>query len=291
MATDYLMLGDRDRALEQIAKALAMSGSDNYAGAFGARLELAFGNPAEAILRHGKDPERATRFALYIPLTAVQALISIGQVDEAGALFDSLHPRLPYTPNYLETKLALLWTEGRYAAAVAWLDGPGRDAAQDPYRTVARAHARALVGDVEGALADYASSLEGTAERDLVFYSWWPTRFGPAAQGNWVALRKAAGGDYAAELNDLEVRLQRAADAGTRVPVLAYYRAVVAALRDDPEAADAALTEARNNGWFDPLALEVDLAWRPYGNAAWFRAQRQWLAEKAARERAALAAG
>ena len=291
MATDYLMLGDRDRALEQIAKALAMRGSGNYVGAFGARLELAFGNPAEAILRYGRDPERATRFALYIPLTAVQALISIGNLDEAEALFDSVHPRLPYTPNYLETKLALLWAEGRYAAAVAWLDGPGRDAAQDPYQTVARAHARALVGDMEGALADYASGLEGPAERDLVFYSWWPTRFGPAALGNWVALRKATGQEYAAELQDLAARLQRAEAAGTRVPVLTYHRAVLAALRDDPAAADAALTEARQNGWFDPLALEVDLVWRPYRHAGWFQAQRQWLADKAKRERALLGAG
>jgi DNA-binding winged helix-turn-helix (wHTH) protein/tetratricopeptide (TPR) repeat protein/TolB-like protein len=291
MSTDYLMLGDRDRALEQFAKALAMSGSGNSVGAFGARLELAFGNPADAILRYRRNPDQATRYALYIPLAAVQALVAIGELGEAEALFDSLHPRLPYTPNYLETKLALLWAEGRYAAAVAWLDGPGRDAAQDPYQTVARAHARVLAGDIEGALADYASGLEGPAERDLIFNMWWPTRLGPAELGNWIALRKANGSDYDAELKDLKARLQRAADAGTHVPVLAYYRAVVAVLRDDPKAADAALTEARNNGWFDPLALEVDLAWRPYWNAGWFQAQKQWLADKAKRERALLAAG
>lgn len=289
MATDYLMLGDRERALQQLAEALRMRDGNEDVGAFGARLELAFGHPADSIVRYRQNPTQAMRFAVYVPLTAVQALISIGELEEAGALFHTLHPRLPQTPMYLETQLALLWAQGRFADAVAWLGGPGRNSAQEPWRTVARAHARALVGDVEGALADYASSMEGPADRDLVFNSWWPTRFGPAELGNWVALRKAAGQDYAVELQDFAARLDQAASAGTRVPVLTYYRAVLAALRDDPEAADAALSEARNRGWFDPLALDVDLAWRPYRNDGWFRSQRLALDSKAARERAALA--
>jgi hypothetical protein len=283
------MLGDRERVPQQIAEALRMRDADEDVGAFGARPELAFGHPADSIVRYRQNPAQAMRFAVYVPLTAVQALISIGELEEAGALFHSLHPRLPQTPMYLETQLALFWAQGRFADAVAWLGGPGRNSAQEPWRTVARAHARALVGDVEGALADYASSMEGPADRDPVFNSWWPTRFGAAELGNWVALRKAAGQDYAVELQDFAARLDQAASTGTRVPVLTYYRAVLAALRDDPEAADAALSEARNRGWFDPLALGVDLAWRPYRNDGWFRAQRLALDSKAARERAALA--
>ena len=289
MTNDYLMLGDREGALRQFAKAIQMWDAREDVGAYGARLEFAFGHPADSILRYRRNPSQASRFAIYIPLTAVQALISIGEVGQAVALFGSLHPRLPQTPIYLETQLALFWAQGQFAEAVAWMAGPGRNSAQEPWRTVARAHVRALAGDVEGALADYASGLEGPAERDLVFNSWWPTRFGPAQLGNWVALRKTAGQDYADELEDFAARLNQAAAAGTKVPVIDYYRAVLSALRDDPEAADAALSEARESGWFDPLALDVDLAWRPYRNDAWFQAQRQALASKAALERAALA--
>lgn len=93
------------------------------------------------------------------------------------------------------------------------------------------------------------------------------------------------------EIDDLTARLDEAMANGTRAPTIFYYRGLLAALRDDPASADAALTEARERGWFDPVALQVDLAWRPYRESAWFEVQHRWLEDKAARERAILAAG
>ena len=293
MSTDYLMLGDRERALAQISKARRMvgTGAETNAGAFGARLELAFGHPAEALRLLRQDPpSRDASYSIILQDTAVQALVAIGQTEEAQALLDSLEVKLPESPAYLEARLTLLWATGRFDEAVAWLDGDGRNAAMDPWQTVGRAHARALAGDAGGALADYATALEGPAERPLIFHNWWMTRFGPAALANWIALSKQLGRDYAAELNDLASRLDEADAGGTRAPSIYYQRALLAALRDDPAGADAALTEARERGWFDPVALDVDLPWRPYRESAWFQAQRRWMEEKAARERATLAA-
>jgi len=56
------------------------------------------------------------------------------------------------------------------------------------------------------------------------------------------------GGDpaeYGAELDDLSGRLDEAMAGGTRAPAIFYRRALLAALRDDPTAADAAMNEAR----------------------------------------------
>lgn len=291
MSTDYMMLGDRERALAQIAAARRISGATAEAGAFGARLELAFGHPAQALLRLRQGLPDRVSFPIILQSTAVQALVSIGETGQAQALLDSLEVRLPESPAYVEAVLTLLWATGRFDEAFAWLDGDGRNVAMDPWRTVARGHARALVGDLEGALADFGGALEGPTDRHLVFNNWWPTRFGPASIANWIALSKQSGRSYRAEIDDLSARLDEAMSNGTRAPAIFYYRAVLAALRDDPAGADAALTQARERGWFDPVALQVDLAWRPYRESAWFEAQRRWLEDKAARERAILAAG
>jgi DNA-binding winged helix-turn-helix (wHTH) protein/TolB-like protein/thioredoxin-like negative regulator of GroEL len=291
MATDYLMLGDRERALAQIAAARGMVGGENDAGVFGARLELAFGQPAQALLRFRQGLPSQVSFSIILRTVEVQALAAIGQVEQAEALLDSLEVRLPEVPAYVDARLTLLWAAGRFEEALAWLEGDGRNAAMEPWQTVARAHARALAGDVDGALADYASALEGPTDRHLVFHNWWPTRFGPASLANWIALSKQSGREYRAEIDDLTARLDEARANGTRAPTIFYYRALLAALRDDPASADAALTEARERGWFDPVALQVDLAWRPYRESAWFEAQRRSLEDKAARERALLATG
>lgn len=291
MSTDYLMLGERERALAQIAAARRLAGVGNDAGAFGARLELAFGRPSQALLRLREGLPDQMSFSIILRDTAVQALVAIGETGQAQALLDSLEVKLPESPAYVEAVLTQLWATGRFDEALAWLEGDGRNAAMDPWQAVARGHARALAGDVEGALADLGGALEGPTDRHLIFNNWWPTRFGPASLANWIALSKQAGRGYRAELDDLSARLDEAMAGGTRAPAIFYYRALLAALRDDPAAADAALTEARERGWFDPVALEVDLAWRPYRQSAWFQAQRRGLEEKAARERAILAAG
>lgn len=291
MSTDYLMLGQRDQALETLQAAINLRGVTHSSAGMRTRIEQAFGNPAAAVLdyRRGQSTDKA--YILYLPLAAAQALAAMGETAEAQSLFDSTRPALPEAPVYVDTLLTVFWSAGRFKDALAWLEGPGREAAQAPWQTVARAHARALTGDVNGALADYASALEGPADRELIFNSWFPTRFGPPQLANWIALRKARGLDYRAELDDLSTRLDRAESAGLRVPAINYHWALLAALRDDPTGADAALTKARESGWFDPLALDVDQVWLPFRHSDWFLRQRQALADKAARQSRALAAG
>jgi len=291
MSTDYLMLGERSQALAALQTAVKMSGLSGGSSGMSMRIEQAFGNPAAAVLDYrGIDRAPAT-YGLYQPLSAAQSLAALGEPREAQALLDTVRPALPEAPVYLDTVMTVFWSAGRFQDAVDWLEGSGREAAQAPWQMVARAHARALVGDVNGALADYASALEGPADRELIFNSWFPTRFGPPQLANWIALRKARGLGFKAELDDLSTRLDRAEAAGVKVPAIYYDRALLAALRDDQAGADAALTTARDSGWFDPLALDVDLVWLPFRHAGWFLRQRQALADKAAEQRKLLAAG
>jgi DNA-binding winged helix-turn-helix (wHTH) protein/TolB-like protein/tetratricopeptide (TPR) repeat protein len=289
MAIDYTLLGRREEAIEAIERGIAASGETADSSAVDVRVELAFGNPAAALLRP-RDPLLSglprRGIHLYEAVTRAQALSLIGETRAAEAELATREPRLPEAPIYVDGHLYAFWSDGRYAESLRWLLNEGRGAAQHPWQTVAVAHARALVGDTAAALADYASALEGPADRDLVFHNWFPTRFGPAQLANWIALRKAAGLEHAAELADYAARLERASEGGTAIPVIEYHRAALAALRDDPVGADAALRRARDRGWFDPIALEVDLAWRPHRGSDWLDRHREALAAKAAAERA-----
>ena len=288
MAIDYSLLGRREEALAAIERGIAASGAASDSSALDVRIELAFGNPAAALQRPRDPrlqgmPRRAVH--LYESVSRAQAFALIGETRAAEAELAVHQPRLPEAPIYVDGHLYAFWSRGRYEESLRWLTHEGKGAAQHPWQTVATAHARALVGDTAGALADYASALEGPADRDLLFHNWYPTRFGPAQLANWIALRKAAGLDHAAELADYAARLERAIDGGTAIPVIEYHRAALAALRGDPDAADKALAMARERGWFDPIALEVDLAWRPYRGSGWLERHRSALAEKAAAER------
>lgn len=291
LSTDYLMLGERNQALAMLQTAWKMLGLKGDSSGARTRIEQAFGNPAAAILDYRGSATDVSRYNLYRPLGAAQSLAELGKTQEAQALLDTVRPALPEAPVYVDTVLTVFWSAGRFKDALAWLDGPGREAAQAPWQTVAHAQARALTGDVNGALADYASALEGPADRELIFNSWFPTRFGPPQIANWIALRKARGLEYRTELDDLATRLDRVAANGLKVPSINYDRALVAALRDDPAGADAALTTARDSGWFDPVALDVDLVWLPFRHSDWFLRQRQALADKAAQQRKMLADG
>jgi hypothetical protein len=291
MATDHALLGQYQHALAALRRGREMSGRQSGSSAVDVRIELAFGNPAAALRRPREAVEpggsRGT-FRLYEPMARAQAYALIGNIAAAEAELSAQTPLLPEAPIFVDSHLFVYWAGGRYAEALEWLLNEGRGAAQHPWQTVATAHARALTGDDSGALADYASALEGPADRDLVFNNWYPTRFGPAQLANWIALRKAAGLDHASELADYANRLDGALDGGTAIPVIDYHLAALAALRDDPDGADAALLRAFERGWFDPIALEVDLAWRPYRGSAWLERHRAALAAKAAAERAEL---
>jgi len=291
MANDHALLGQHQAALEALQRGLEMSGDQNDPSAIDVRIELAFGNPAAALRRPratGEPGGTQAASRLYQPMARAQAYAVIGDIAAAETELAALKPLLPEAPIFVDGHLSVYWAGGRYAESLRWLLNEGRGAAQHPWQTAATAHARALTEDTSGALADYASALEGPADRELLFNNWYPTRFGPAQLANWIALRKAAGLDHAAELADYAARLDRAHEGGTAIPVMDYHRAALAALRDDPGGADAALLRAFARGWFDPIALEVDLAWRPYRGSAWLERHRAALAAKAAAERARL---
>jgi hypothetical protein len=73
---------------------------------------------------------------------------------------------------------------------------------------------------------------------------------------------------------EFERRLAMMVEGGFAMPVVEYYHAVAAILRDDVAAADAALGRAIARGWLDRVALETDLPWRALTGQRGFEAHR-----------------
>jgi DNA-binding winged helix-turn-helix (wHTH) protein/TolB-like protein len=290
MVNDYAMLGRYAEAEAQIERFKQRVPISAYSNTLECRLALWFGEPAKAL-------ERLERFdlqqgdanaAVYIAATRAVARSYLAMHDETQRDLDAVPTRLPEAPVYLDAQLSTRWARRNYAETLLWIQSAGRHLAQEPWQSVARAHARALAGDAAGALVDYATALDPTLNRELIGNSWFSQRFGMHQLGNWIALRKAGGLDYEEELDDLAGRVDAALAGGTGVPAIHYQRAMLAALRDDVAEADALLHQARARGWFDPLALEVDLVWRPFRDSDWMQEQRVADAAKVASERAKL---
>jgi DNA-binding winged helix-turn-helix (wHTH) protein/TolB-like protein len=285
MSTDYLTLGLRDQALEAIALAGRVR-KDKVPMREG-RIEMAFGNIANSIAGATRSlaGNKAQALSHYETFSLARAWSLMGEHAKAEIVLSSATAMLPETPVYLETWLTVHWARGEYAQAVRWLDNEGRHAAQEPWQHAASAHARALAGDSAGALADYALALDARADRDLIASTWFPGRFGMAPLANWIALRKALGLPYAAELDDYAQRLDEAIAGGTALPLIDYHRAALAALRDDTATADRLLTTALERGWVDPLALDIDLTWRAFTQSEWLTRQRSAQAGRIEQER------
>jgi len=291
MHVDYMTMGLHDEARDMLERALRMTRSDaGWDESPAARVELAFGKIADSIdiATRAASSTAPRNLQMYEELSLARAWSLLGAHDEADRVLARVDRELPEAPVYLDAWLTVRWARGDIEGARQWIEHQGRHAAQDPWQHAASAQARALAGDTTGALADYALALDAPADRDLVTSTWFPSRFGMAPLANWIALRKTLGLPYAAELDDYERRLDEAVAGGTALPLMYYHRAALAALRDDPAAAERLLAAALDHGWVDPLAFDVDLTWRAYAQEAWLARQRGAQTARIASERARL---
>jgi DNA-binding winged helix-turn-helix (wHTH) protein/TolB-like protein len=256
--------------------------------------------PSSDMLRRGRltygriglaagPPETRAPYGI---LALAQALSMLGEHERAEAEIARIDTAPPRPPMYLAVRLELFWRRGAADEAVAWLRGEGRDIAQQPWLDAGLAQALAVAGDDAGALRTYDAALADPVMRARLSYSWFPTRIGTFQVANWIALRRAAGKSYAAELAGLKELMAQFRANGVQLPALDYQYAVVALLEDDHAAAGAALTRAIDRGWLDAVALDTDIAWRSVKDASWLVAARARIQRRLAEEGAiAKAAG
>ncbi len=274
---DLMMLGDFDAAVAEARASwpdpVQFPSSDMLR-----RSRLAYGQIALAA--SGPIPRSP-----YGIMAFAQALSMLGEHDRAEAELARVDTRPPRPPMYLQMRLELFWRRGAADAAVAWLRGDGKDIAQEPWLEAGLAHALAVAGDDAGALRTYESALADPVMRDRLSYSWYPTRIGIAEVANWIALRRAAGKSYSAELAAMKATMERFRAGGVALPSIDYQSAVLAMLEDDEAAARAALERAIARGWLELVVLDTDVAWRTVAGRPWFVAAKQEIAKRVGAER------
>ncbi|MFT3792544.1 MAG: hypothetical protein QM741_16100 [Rudaea sp.] len=107
-----------------------------------------------------------------------------------------------------------------------------------------------------------------------------------AVYSSWVGAQAEHSKERAEALDVSRALLARlSAQGGIVLPFLTYRKAVLAALDGDAAQAQQLLTLALDGGWLDASALESDVAWRRYRDAAWLEAIRARIAERTAQER------
>ena len=273
---DLMMLGEFDAAVtsgrDSWPDPLLFPSSDMLR-----RLRLAYGHISlAAVPSVPRSP--------YGILALAQGLSMLGEHERAETEIARIDTRPPRPPLYVATRLDLFWRRGANDAAVAWLRGDGRDVAQQPWLDAGLAQALAVAGDDEGALRTYEAALADPVMRARIAYSWYSTRIGISQVANWIALRRAAGKSYQAELAALRGTLEQFRANGVQIPALDYQFAVLALLEDDQAAAEAALARAIDHGWLDSVALDTDVAWRGAAGAPWLATARARIAQRIAEE-------
>ncbi|HET9483576.1 MAG TPA: hypothetical protein VFO79_06440, partial [Xanthomonadales bacterium] len=276
MARDYAAAGRLDDALAKTNEALAITPSSEFAHDGAARILAAYGRFADAA-RHF-DSARAGYRDLYARLAMASVATALGDYEAAERELAAFTPKTPEPPGYAQTIMALHWARDEYDEALRWIEGPGRGAVQEPWGGVLRAHALALAGRRDDALALYREIFSDVGNRDLLATSAYALHLGLGEIANWAVLERESGGDASDAVAYLQRRLEVMDKGGYRMPVYEYYRAIAALMRDDTAAADAALGAALERGWRDRPALDADLAWRSHDGAAWLAARRAQLA-------------
>ena len=287
LGQDCLILGDETCARERYEEAKRIAGP-RYNGLPNRRVDLAFGDIAKAAIA---APTAAYFNRVYAILDRAQAWSMLGLDNEAVESLESLRTLRSSVPLYLAVHMDRLWRNSRWADALAWAEGRGGDAVQEPWRSVWIAQARALEGDAAAGLREYDRALADSEQRALVTYSWFPTRIGIGQVANWIALRRHAGVSYQSELAAMNAEMAAMEDGGVGIPAFDYHRAVAAVLAGDTKTADARLGRAIERGWLDDVAFATDFAWRDYTDAPWLRARRAQIAERLAAEREIARAG
>lgn len=274
---DLMMLGDFDAAVDEARASwpdpVQFPSSDMLR-----RSRLAYGQLA---LAAGGPIPRSP----YGTMAFAQGLSMLGEHQRAEAELARVDTRPPRPPMYIQVRLELFWRRGAKDDAVAWLRGDGHDIAQQPWLDAGLAHALAVAGDDAGALRTYEAALADPVMRDRLAYSWYPTRIGLAEVANWIALRRAAGKSYSAELSAMKATIEKFRANGVALPSFDYQVALLALLEDDEPAAQAALERAISRGWLENVALDTDVVWRGVAERPWFVAAKKEISRRIEEER------
>ncbi len=291
MWNDQLQLGRADAALRTIDELRKQPEWGEVAARIARiRVLVAIGRHAEAIALGRAEAERPDT-TIYVVASIAQALSEIGMTEAAESIMAPVVPGRSSNPLLGDTRMSLFWRAGRTREAMAWIEGPGATAVQEPWRSTWRAHARALTGDLAGAVADYDAALATDIDRQLIAHSWYTVRFGLNQLANRAVARREAGLDAAAATEAFRERLRAMLDGGTAIAAIDYAQAMDAALSGDAEGADAHLAGALEKGWRDSLAFDTDLVWREYAATPWLARHRRTLDDALAAERAKVESG
>jgi DNA-binding winged helix-turn-helix (wHTH) protein/TolB-like protein len=257
--------GRKDDAFAEVATLNAQLGRTLANGA-APRIHLAYGEPAQALAAAGAHQPGEAVMMSYARAAALQVL---GERQRARAELDAAAPLVPAMPMFGDLRLRDALLAGDVARFAARLreDPP---IAQSPWREVLLATALAHAGERREALRLFSQAFADPHPRELLAYSWFATHNGVGAIADWVALRREFGVPDAPERAAHDAIVDGFVRGGVKVPMLAYHRAVGAALGGDAATADRLLGEAIASGWFDPPALRFDLAWEAHRTAPWF---------------------
>jgi DNA-binding winged helix-turn-helix (wHTH) protein/TolB-like protein len=272
--------GDRDEALADLDALEREIGRIPFGSR--TRILVAFGEPGRALSIEGQPMPGEAAVAGFARAAALQLL---GEFAAASTELARIAPRLPTMPLYLNLRLREALLAGDAAGFVTRLDSVTSPPAQSPWLEAVRAKALAEAGDRDAALRAFGRVFGEPRNREVLVYSWFATGSGISFLADWIALRRAAGMSHAAELAAHDAFLQRFIDGGVKAPMLAYHRAVAAALHGDTSTADRLLGEAIEAGWLDPVSLRFDLAWAPHANEPWLEKHRDEIATRVQAQR------
>ncbi len=248
------------------------------------RIHMAYGQLAKSLQSLG--PATADEPTLGAAARAA-TLQLLGDLDGARTALQSRNIKLPAAPLYIDTMLRQALLDGTAKSFAESLERSDPPPAQAPWLGISHAIAVAYAGDRRNALRELSQIFADPHQRELAVYSWFAASSGLSRIADWISLRREQGIAHASELAAYDAFIAAMTAGGVRAPMLAYHRAVSAALHDDPATADRLLGEAIAAGWLDSIALRFDLAWAPHSQTAWFAARRDEISLRIDNERRA----
>ncbi len=246
------------------------------------RIHLNYGQLAKALQALGPSPVDEPTLGAATRAATLQLL---GDLDGARTALQSSSIKLPAAPLYIDTMLRQALLDGTARSFAESLERSDPPLAQSPWLGISHAIAVAYAGDRRSALRELSQIFADPHQRELAAYSWFATSSGLSRIADWIGLRRDQGIAHAGELAAYDAYIATLTAGGVRAPLLAYHRAVSAALHDDPPAANRLLGEAIAGGWLDPIALRFDLAWTPFADADWLALHRDAVAARVLEQR------
>jgi DNA-binding winged helix-turn-helix (wHTH) protein len=166
--------------------------------------------------------------------------------------------------NLWKIRTDLFWTRGQLNEAIDFLYGLQVQPVHRPHHAALLAHAFALAGRREEALAQYELAYPGDpAVGDFAMRPWDMT-LGLGERANHVALLGADHPRRQAILDGLKAQLAHMRSGGVRLPALDYHSAVLCALDRDTAQCLYWLDQALAAGFADALAFRRELVWQHF---------------------------